>query len=479
MAGRAIGIAVALVTVPVMARTLEPDGFGVFTAGVAYVGIFGSLTSLGLNAAAVQRMAADPERESEWLGALVGTRLVLALTMTALCLASIPLIFAAEDDAQLVTLILTATIIPSATGSLMAVFQTRLRAGLPQSLTVAQNLMWLGTVVALALAGADVVGFAIGFACVAVALALLQIAATRHFVAISWHLAWSLWRPLVRLALPLGIASIMTFIYYRIDAVLLLTIAGAEEAGIYGVAYRFLDAVIFLPAIVMATMFPVLSAVFERDPDRTRRLVQRCAEVMWILTLPLFAVTLALSEPIVALLFGDAYERSAVVLPILMGALVSIGFGMLAGLLAPVLGLQWRLALYATVGALANVGLNLLLIPPYGAYGSASATLVTELLTMTLMFATALRALHMRLALGRFAGALGAAAGLFAVSTALRPVGLLPAILGGTLVYALLLAALRVVRIDDSALYASPDRRQGVTLLRTGASSSKEGSGRR
>ena len=43
----------------------------------------------------------------------------------------------------------------------------------------------------------------------------------------------------------------------------------------YGAAYRFLSPLLFLPAAVMSSFFPVLSAVHEHDPDRVRRLVQR------------------------------------------------------------------------------------------------------------------------------------------------------------------------------------------------------------
>jgi O-antigen/teichoic acid export membrane protein len=443
-----VGVAVGLVTVPVMARVLGTSGLGIYTAALAYVGIFGSLTQLGLNAAAVQRMASEPEREAQWFGALVRMRLLLSIAMTFLCVVSIPFVLDTEN-AQLVALIFVPTIITSATYSLMSVFQTRLRAAVPQALTVAQNLLWLTTVVVLGLMGGGTVAFAIGYMLTALALAVMQIVATRRLAGISWGDGWSLWRPLGRVALPLGIAAVMIFIYYRIDAVLLLELAGPDEAGIYGAAYRFLDALLFLPAVVMATFYPVLSAVFERDPARGRLLVQRCAEVMWVITLPCLVVTLVLAEEIISLLLGSEFARSAVVLPILMAALVSIGFGSLAGFLAPILGLQWRLALYATVGAVANVALNVVLIPPYGAVGSATATLVTEVLTMTLMFAAALLALRMRLALGRFAGALLAAAGMGIVLLLLRPLGVVVALLGGALVYPLLLLALRAVRLDE------------------------------
>ena len=115
---------------------------------------------------------------------------------------------------------------------------------------------------------------------------------------------------------------------------------------------------------------------------------------------PLLAVSLVLAPQLTELLFGEGFDKTATILPILMIALVSIGYGTLAGFLAPVLGLQWRLTLYAGIGACVNVALNVVLIPKYGAVGSAWATVVTEILTMALLLGTCLLGLRLRLRAG-------------------------------------------------------------------------------
>jgi O-antigen/teichoic acid export membrane protein len=226
---------------------------------------------------------------------------------------------------------------------------------------------------------------------------------------------------------------------------MLLQISGPREAGVYGAAYSFLAALTFLPAAVMSSFFPVLSAGHRRDPARTRRLVQIAADSMGLITLPILAGAIALSHEIVRLLYGTGYERSGDVLPILMLAFVSIGFGSLAGYMAPILNLQWRLALYSAAGALATVGLNLVLIPPYGAIGSAWVTVITEVLTMTLMLGTSLKRLHMRLTPWRLLRTLALAAAMTGVMVILRPLGLVPAGVIGVLFYAGGAVVLRIV----------------------------------
>ena len=192
--------------------------------------------------------------------------------------------------------------------------------------------------------------------------ALLQWAATRRFASIALRACRRRWKPLVRLALPIGLAGALVTVYYRIDSVLIFELKGAEEAGIYGAAYRFLDPIQFVPVSILAAVFPVMAAVYVQDPERVRRLVQRAGDYLLVVALGVLGGTVALAQPIVDLLLGPSYERSATVLPILMLAFVFISMGYLSGYLTTIVGKQWRLAAIAAGGVVANVALNFALI---------------------------------------------------------------------------------------------------------------------
>jgi O-antigen/teichoic acid export membrane protein len=450
---RLISMPISVVTVSLTARTLDPGGFGVWTGVSAYVAIWGVLTDLGLTTVAMQKMAADPDREADWLGALAGMRLLLAAGAAALCAITVPLFL---DTGHEAAWILTLTIFSSGGSALMSVFNSRLRAGLALSFGVVQSFLWLGVTVVLYVTGASVVAFAIAYVAVLAVICTLQVRATRRHARIAWRAGRALWKPLMKVAVPLGIASILITIYYQIDSVLLLRLSTPHETGVYGAAYRFLAPLLFLPAAVMSSFFPVLSAVNEHDPARVRRLVQRAAELMAIISLPILAATIALSDQIVNALYGAQFARAGAVLPILMIAFVSICFGSLAGFLAPLLNLHWRLALYSGIGAIANVALNVWLIPRYGALGSAWATVATEVLTMTMMLGTALYALRLRVKPWRLLGTLAVAAAMLGAMELASPLGMVPAAIVGGLGYVGGLFALRVLDLDElRALRAS------------------------
>jgi O-antigen/teichoic acid export membrane protein len=449
IAARVITIAIGVVTVALTARTLQTSGYGVWSGVSSYTGIFTVLTDLGFVTIATQRMAAEPEREGEWLGALVGVRAAASLVFAAICAGLVPLLLPDTESTHEVAYIMTCNLLVVGAASLLTVYESRLRSGVAQTLTVLQWLLWLCAVVALYLAHASVVAFAVVNTAILFLIAGLQIRISRRSMKIAWRAGLRRWRTLTRQASPLGVATVMMAVYYQIDAVLLLQIAGTKETGIYGAAYGFLSPLLFLPAALMGSFFPVLSAIKERDPARTRQLVQVCADVMAMIGLPILAGSIALSGPIVHLIYGAEFARSAGLLPILMIAFVAICYGNLAGNLSILLGLRWRFALYATIGAVANVGLNLALIPAYGAYGSAWATVATESLTMGLMLLTSLRRMRLRPRAGRILRTAALAAGMTGTMILARPLGLLPAGLLGVLAYGGGLLALRVVDRDE------------------------------
>ena len=237
--------------------------------------------------------------------------------------------------------------------------------------------------------------------------------------------------------------------YYRIDSVLIFEIKGAHEAGIYGAAYRFLDPIQFVPVSVLAAVFPVMAAVHDQDPERVRRLVQRAGDYLLIAAAGVLGGTVALSAPIVDLLLGPDYEASATVLPILMFAFVFISLGYLSGYLTTIVGKRWLLVGFAAGGAVLNIVLNIILIPPYGAVGSAWATVFTEAAVNGLALWAVFKALHFRPAVGRAARTVVAAALMTGVVALAAQIGLVAGLLVAAPAYLGALIGLRALTIEE------------------------------
>lgn len=457
--GRVGNLAFGVVVTLLLARALGDEGFGQWATLLAIVFFGNAFGELGLETVAVTRAAAARQDEALWVGAVVTLRSVLAVPVVGGSFLVV-LLIADSSEMRLAGALLSLTLAFGGLTSSRAVFQLRTRNDITILVLTVNSILWTGAVVLLAATDAGLAGFALAFVLAQAASTSLQFVLAVRTGGVALRGARRYWGELVRVALPVSIAGLMVTAYVRIDQILVFEIAGARDGGLYGAAYRVLDQSQFIPATVMTTLLPMISAAHPGDPARVRRLTQTGGELMAIPSFGALAFALALAEPIMRLLFGEQFIDAAPALPILLGAFVCVAFGFLIGSLRIVLGLQKRFVVYAAIGLVFNVVANLLLIPSYGFLGAAWVTLGTELLVLGLMGRVVLLEMKFRPDLGPFIRIAAAAAvlGLLSVAGHRLEIPLLVLAVLAVPVYAGLLLALRAVRpADIKLLLRRPD----------------------
>ena len=399
-----LGVAVTLVLV----HSLGARGFGQWSTILAITQIAINFGDLGLNQVSIARAVAEPDREREWLGALVTLRLALAVPMTIGTLVGVLIVVGGH--ARVAGVIMAVPMLVGAMGSMSAVFQLRVRNDVSTAILTFQSVVWLIGVIIVAAAGGDIRAFAIAFVLTNALMTVLNVTLGLHWLRPQLAQAWRLWRPLLRVGLGVGAAGILVTVYVRLDQILVFEFAGSRQAGLYGAAYRILDQAQFIPVSVMTTLFPLIASSYVTDKARVRRLVQLTAEYLSMGSFGALAFTIVAAQPIMVLLFGAQFAPAAPALPILMGAFVSISFGYLVGNMVVILELQRRFLLYAALALMLNVVLNVLLIPRYGFEAAAWVTLATEVTVMSLSARSVQKRLDMSpnwARLGRVAAAAG------------------------------------------------------------------------
>src|SRR5215208_721250 len=441
-----LGVFVTLLTV----RTLGDVGFGQWSTLMAVIGFAGYFGSMGLDRVTVAKAAADPSREASWVGALVTLRMALAVPVAALSAGLCALI---ADDARMrvAGVLLSVVLLVSSASAIRVMFQLQVRNRLVTLVELLSGVAWAGVVVIVALAGGGLVALAAGFMVMQSLTNLVYVGLAMRHAEVRWRGVRELWRPLARLGVPVGLGGLLTIGYGYVDQVIVFTVAGAREAGLYGAVYRILERLQFIPATLLVTLFPVLVAARDHDPQRLRRVLQVTVEYLAISSLAVFAVSLAGPEPLVRLLFGDEFAEAAPALPVLTAAFVVICFGYLTGHLIITYELQRRFLLVAGAGLVFNAALNLLLVPRYGFLAAAWLTLATEILVTALSAAMVFRKARLWPSAGRLPRVLLAAVACWAAGAGLNGAGLptlaWAAVAG--LVYAGALLALRAIELSD------------------------------
>jgi len=195
-------------------------------------------------------------------------------------------------------------------------------------------------------------------------------------------------------ALPLWLASLLSMLYFRGDVVLLRLFTSYAELGAYSAAYKFFEGAMYLPAVLLAALFPPLARA-HGDRDRQGSLERRVLAALAASGIAVASVLYFGREAIIRLGPGEAFGRAVPSLRILaLGLpLIYCNFGLTHFLIARNLGRR-NLALNALM-LVVNVGVNLFAIPRWGGPGAAVATVVTEAaLTVGCLLALGWRPAH-------------------------------------------------------------------------------------
>jgi O-antigen/teichoic acid export membrane protein len=182
-------------------------------------------------------------------------------------------------------------------------------------------------------------------------------------------------REVFAFTIPLLTSDLVYILMNASDAVLLEHFRGTTEVA----AFRAVQPAAGLNQLVMTSfqlMFtPVAARLFARDDrEGINNLYWQTAIWMSVIAFPIFAMTFSLAQPLTVMLYTQTYADSAVILALLsFGYYFSTALGF-NGLTLKVFGKVRYIVVVNILAALVNVGINLLLIPRYGALGAAIGT---------------------------------------------------------------------------------------------------------
>ena len=457
--GRIGNLLLGLVVVVTIARTLGVGGNGEWTTLLTISMLTGYVIDPGLQTTAVRMAAGEARDQAHWLGALVSVRAVTGILAALLCL-GMSVAVATGPSMVIAGALISATALSSPAQALAVVFQLEVRNDRTIAFMTLNSLLWTAGVLVVALFGGGLVAFAAVF----LATSLVTVTAQGAYV---WRRTPVLLegvrrhgRQLLRVGLVVGLGSVLTLMYGKIDQILVLQYQGVNGAGLYGAAYSLLDRIQFLPGVLMTTVLPIVAAAWPANPERARAAVRRVLGYMAIISLPALAFALAAARPLIVLLFGAQFAPAAGALQVLMASFIPMCFGYVVGTLAVVVERQRRFVLIALAGLVFNVVANVLLIPRYGYMAAAWITVATEVLVIGPATATTLRAMHVSPDLRAVPRALASAAIMGFVVWRARQSGF------GVVVLALIAALVYAIAVLVTGAVTADERRHLLLWLR-------------
>jgi O-antigen/teichoic acid export membrane protein len=449
LGGETVARAISFATTIYLARTLSPEGYGVFGAMMGVMLYLTQVADGGIELLGVGLVARDHARAGELASRLVTARLVVAGGLIAVTVVAAQALLPPLDGAMLARASLALLATAASTRWLLLGLEQTTPIAIARTLG---ELVAIGLMLLLVEGQEDALLVPVATVAGAFSTTAFMWYAVRAFgVRVGWRWSPAEVTPLLPRARHLTAFTLLGLVLFNFDLLFLRSMTGAAAAGWYAASYTLIAFAANLIVAFAHSMLPVLTRLHEAPAERSAAYHQACAWA-FAAALPAGAGAALLAPGIITLVFGEPYAEGAVALSWLGWTIPLAALRELPviGLLAE--GRESKLLRVNAWSAAANVVLVVACVPTFGLAGAAAATLATEVVRLALAVRHAHEAGFPPLPLRRLLRPVVATGAMTAVLTWLPFPHVLLATAGGVLTYVLVLAAVGGVRWRNGLL---------------------------
>ena len=184
---------------------------------------------------------------------------------------------------------------------------------------------------------------------------------------------------LIKESFPLLLSGAAVIVYQRIDQVMIGNMIDKASVGQFSVAGKFVELLIFIPAILSQTITPILVKTRECSEEEYEKKAQQFISVTVWSCLVMAVIVAFLSKWLILYTFGIQYMEAVPVLQIMAFKVLGMALSQAAGQMIIIEKQQKYAFIRNLMGCVVCIVLNLFFIPRYGILGSAIVTIITTL----------------------------------------------------------------------------------------------------
>ncbi|WP_049926030.1 flippase [Halopiger goleimassiliensis] len=424
LVSRAIYMVSSAVLMFVLARWLNPDGYGALYWAIGILMVVQLFADLGLGKSTARYVSEYREREEGQIPHLLRSAItykVIVLVVVAYALLlfheELAIVLGDPEAAPFLAAGVLFVVANSFSGFAMMAFQGFNRLGYSAAVQATSGAVRLVVAVALVLLGFGALGALFGY------IVGYAVAGTFGLAVLYWKFyrryepapeyEEGLSRRLAEYSVPLTATRSANVIDKRLDIVLIGVFLPSAAVGFYQLGKQIVD---FVLAPAESLGFAISPNFGEQKAsgrlEQARRIYEESLTHTMLVYVPAATGIVLVADPFVTMVFPQ-YEGAVPVLQVLAGFVVLQAITNLTSDSLDYLGRARHRAIAKGVTSVANFGLNLLLIPTVGVVGAALATVATHSVYVAVNLYIVHRELSLRL--GRLARSMGTICAITAV----------------------------------------------------------------
>lgn len=375
----------SLVIGMITARYLGPSNYGVVSYVASVVAFVLPIMQLGLNQTIVKEFINSPQDE----GKILGTAILFNIISSIFCmLGSIAFVMVAEagdKETLIVCILYSFTILFQATEMTQYWFQAKLLSKYSSIASLLAYVIVTIYKILLLITQKSVIWFAFSNVLDYILISFILLIIYKKLGGQRFSFDFSLGLRMLSRSKYYIIPSLMVRIFQHTDKIMINTMLGKVETGVYSAAITCIGISGFVFSAVIDSARPIVLESKKQDRVQYENNMVRLYCVVTYLSLFQSVIMTVLAKPIIMVMYGEKYLGSVVILMVAVWYVTFSYYGSVRNVWILAEGLQRYLLPINIIGASLNVLLNFLLIPSFGGVGAAIASFITQFFSNVIM----------------------------------------------------------------------------------------------
>ena len=363
------------------ARFLGPSNYGLIGYAGAYTAFFMAFCTLGINSILVKEFVLKPDNEGE----IIGTTLILRVISSFLSSILIIIIVSIVDVGEKTTLYVVALCSIGTVFHVFEVFNYWFQAKLQSKVTaIASLIAYMVTAiykVILIVTGKSVYWFAFATSVDYICIAILLLIAYFKFGGKKLSFSFSCGKELLKQSYHFILSSLMVSIYGQTDKLMLKQMISETEVGYYSTATAICSMWCFVLTAIIDSFYPSIIEASEKDEELFKKRNKQLYAMIFYISVFVSVIFFIFSPLIIKILYGNEFLPAVNPLRIVTWYTAFSYLGVARNAWIVCKKRQKYLKYIYILAAVANIILNLIFIPLFGASGAAIASLISQILT--------------------------------------------------------------------------------------------------
>ncbi|MEX2436628.1 MAG: flippase [Candidatus Paceibacterota bacterium] len=366
------------------ARILGAEGYGAFAYILSLAGFFTIFADIGISQILTREVSKNPKEEKKYFSSSLVIKLFLIALVSVVVIFLGPHFSKLEAAKALLPLAALLIVFDGLRDFINAYFRGKEKMELEALTTTVSNLAITGFGLFILMKYQTPAAVTSAYVWAAGLGTVLGIYLVRDkFVGFFNSFDKRLVKPLIKSSWPIALSSALGAFMLNIDIIMIGFFHGATEVGLYSASEKIVGIIYILPALLSASLFPVMSRFAEKKEGfKSARVLEKGLVVIFMIATPVALGGVMLSSQIISFLYGSEYlvARSILTLQLLLVTPLIIFPGALLKNYILAYDKQIKMVPIIGAGAVLNIVMNLVLIPAIGIAGSAISTIIATLI---------------------------------------------------------------------------------------------------